>query len=276
MHDIEICSLFKLKHIWAIKEFNMAAKEKSGTRAKLVPFFFKYKLNPELLACIGVSTHITNGLLKCPFQDNSILVFRPEWLLIWITVAWPHLKVSNIAAGSNTRSTRHRALSLFTAEPPGRALMLKPQQLLWLPLTLHTAAIKSLSIIKKRHPGTTHIRKFLGLDAHERIHLHLGHLGWRSYAGKHFKCSRTHRQRTESNFWPSTYRAICLTTGPPCRHWCERANKWRHTHSANCLPLISYPFAYSGTVCNEQWAQSLWFKTRICQASSDSSNQSLA
>lgn len=134
----------------------MAAKEKSGTRAKLVPFFFKYKLNPELLACIGVSTHITNGLLKCPFQDNSILVFRPEWLLIWITVAWPHLKVSNIAAGSNTRSTRHRALSLFTAEPPGRALMLKPQQLLWLPLTLHTAAIKSLSIIKTTPRNNTH------------------------------------------------------------------------------------------------------------------------
>lgn len=250
------------------------SKGKVWYKTKVVPVFFKYKLNPEFLACIGVSAHITNGLSKCPFQHNFILVFRPEWLLIWITVAWPHLKVSNIAAGSNMRSTRHRALPLFTAKPPGRALMLKPQHLLWLPLTLHTAAIKSLSIIKTTPRDNTH-PQVSGLDAHECIHLHLGHLGWRSYAGKHFKCSRTHRQHTESNFWPSTYRAICLTTGPPCRHWCERANKWRHTHSANYLPLISYPFAYSGTVCNEQWAQSLWFKTRIYQASSDSSNQSL-
>lgn len=62
---------------------------------------------------------------------------------------------------------------------------------------------------------------------------------------------------------------------PPRRHWGECAHKWRRTRSANYLPLISRPVTSSGTACNEQWAQLLWFKPQIYQAPSDSSNQSL-
>lgn len=62
-----------------IRKFNM---KRNSLKAKACPPFFKYKVNPKLLIYIGLSTHIANGPSKCPFQDNSILVFRPEWLLI--------------------------------------------------------------------------------------------------------------------------------------------------------------------------------------------------
>lgn len=120
--------------------------------------------------------------------------------------------------------------------------MLKPQHLLWLPLTLHTASMKSLSVIKKgTHDTTQHTSASLWAWYTQSVHLHKSRTGWCTYARKLLKCfcSRTHWWHAESNFWPSTYRPVCLTTGPPCRHWCECANKWRHAFSKYAIHSLT-------------------------------------
>lgn len=91
---------------------------------------------------------------------------------------------------------------------------------------------------------------------------------WHSHVEKHLKCNGS---RTNSNLQPSSYRVICLTTGPPgcCTAMSMQTNGHKAHTFGNNLPLMSYPFTYSGTVCNEQWAQPLWFKKKIYQASTE-------
>lgn len=66
----------------------------------------------------------------------------------------------------------HRAFIIIHCRATRRAAMLKPQHLLWLPLTLHTAAVKSLSIIKMTPRNNTHLQ-LSGLNAQERTHIYI-------------------------------------------------------------------------------------------------------
>lgn len=150
----------------------------------------------------------------------------------------------------------HTTLSfiIIHCRAPGRAAMLKPQHLLWLPLTLHTAAMKSLHIIKITPRINTHLQLSV-FDSCLRIHISV--LG--------------HSQPKELNLQPSNLQGnLPDSWATRLLHWYEHTNKLaqkththKHAHTANCLPLKSHPFSYSNTVCNEQWAQSLWLKKSV-------------
>lgn len=158
-------------------QVDLKSKEKIASTSAVQTRSQAVHFKPELLACAGAPAHITNVLSKCPFQDNSVSLFRPEWSLIWITADGPHLKVSHIRAGSNTRSTQRMGLIIIHCRVSGRAVMLKPQHLLWLPLTLLSVAVKSPSIIKMTPKNKTTSATLWARCTGAYTHLHLWRLG---------------------------------------------------------------------------------------------------
>lgn len=104
-----------------------------------------------------------------------------------------------------------RSLVIIHCQATRRAVMLKSQHLLWLHLTQHTAAIKSLTIINMTPRNT-------GLGAHGCEYLHCGHLGQVSVSTLKYT-------RTESNLWPSTNKVVFLTKRPLSKRCCECAKK---------------------------------------------------
>lgn len=138
----------------------------SDTWPTPVPFFLKCKLNPELSACIGVSPHITNGLSEYPFTTTLY------WSLdqsVWITVAWPHLKVSNIAAESNTRST-WQSLFIIHCRATGESSDAKTPTFIMAALDTAHSLNEVTEYNKKRAPMIQHNThpQVSGLDAHKR------------------------------------------------------------------------------------------------------------
>lgn len=159
-------------HIYQVSNSVISLKAKGYVwyKTQTCPFFFKCKLNPELSAYIGVSPHITNGLSEYPFTTTLY------WSLdqsVWITVAWPHLKVSNIAAGSNTRST-WQSLFIIHCRATGESSDAKTPTFIMAALDTAHSLNEVTEYNKKGHPwyNTTHIRKSLGL-MHTSVQSHI-------------------------------------------------------------------------------------------------------
>lgn len=208
---------------------------------------------------MGVLAHITNVLSECPFQDNSVSVLRPEWLLIWITADGPHLKVSPYKSWIKrevhaTHEPHHYSLSSQWESSDA-----KTPTFIMAALDAPLGRSKVIEHNKNDTYAQKDICNFMG-SMHRSIYTFtFMAFGWHSNVEEHLNpCTHTHTPAAGQPAWVLVPLGCCAQEG-------------KHNLTFRKLPLsgvLSFHFwATRCTVSAEYSSQSIWvtkmFKKRI-------------